>query len=229
MRAGHDPLVVSLTGRIRAGDVTGLAALLAEHPSLAAERYGDDATSQTALHLATDWPGHRPRVAETIALLVAAGAPVDGRFTGPHRETPLHWAASCDDTEAIDALLDAGADIEAPGAVFTDGSALSDAVIFAQWNAARRLVERGATMTIWQAAALGEIDELASLLETSAPSEQDITNAGWHACRAGRLDAVRLLADRGADLDWLGHDQTTSRRAGIASGNSDLVAWLHTV
>ncbi|MFL5853210.1 MAG: ankyrin repeat domain-containing protein [Solirubrobacteraceae bacterium] len=29
----------------------------------------------------------------------------------------MHWAASSDDVEVLDALLDAGADIEAPGAI----------------------------------------------------------------------------------------------------------------
>jgi hypothetical protein len=32
----------------------------------------------------------------------------------------LHWAASSDDVEVLDALLDAGADIDAPGAVMLD-------------------------------------------------------------------------------------------------------------
>jgi len=182
--------------------------------------------SRTALHIATDWPGHYPNVAQTIALLVGAGAPVDGRFAGPHRETPLHWAASSDDVEAVDALLDAGADIEADGAVHTQGTPLSDAVIFAQWNAARRLVERGATMTIWQAAALGETAEVHHLLDTVPNTDQDITNACWHACRAGQLETVQALVARGADLDWLGYDDLTSRQAGVASGNASLTAWL---
>ncbi|MDP2289835.1 MAG: ankyrin repeat domain-containing protein [Actinomycetota bacterium] len=229
MLAADDPRVVSLAELVRAGDVAGVRALLARHPSLATERFGDAATSRTVLHVATDWPGHPPRVAETIALLVAAGAAVDGRFAGPHSETALHWAASSDDVDAIDALLDAGADIEADGAVLTGGTPLADAVVFAQWNAARRLVQRGATMTVWQAAALGETDELTRVLDAGSFDEGDITNACWHACRAGQLAAVQALVARGADLDRLGHDHLTGRQAGLASGSDDLIAWLRTV
>src|SRR5258707_490715 len=82
-------------------------------------------------------------------------SPVTARSTGAHTETPLHWAASCDDVAALDALLEHGADIEAPGAVIGGGTPLADAVAFGQWQAARRLVERGARTTLWQAAALG--------------------------------------------------------------------------
>jgi uncharacterized protein len=59
---------------------------------------------------------------------VAAGAEVDARFSGAHEETPLHWAASSDDVEALNALLDAGSDIDAPGAVIGGGTPLDDAV-----------------------------------------------------------------------------------------------------
>src|SRR5205807_5308699 len=86
--------------------------------------------------------------------LIAHGADVNARFTGSHTETPLHWAASNDDLAALDALLDHGADIEAPGAVIGGGTPLADAVAFGQWQAARRLVERGARTTLWQAVAL---------------------------------------------------------------------------
>jgi hypothetical protein len=227
--AGDHPLTLALLRSIRAGRVDELAALLAEHPELAAERFGDEAESRSALHLATDWPGRNPRVAESIALLVAAGATVDARFVGHHRETALHWAASADDIEAIDALLDAGADIEADGGVLTDGTPLADAVVFAQWTAARRLVERGASMTIWQAAALGDVATVRILLATDAPPVEAITNAAWHACRAGQLATARLLTDHGADLDWLGYDDLTARAAGLASGDPQLAAWLATV
>src|SRR5262249_62104220 len=109
---------------------------------------------RTLLHVATDWPGHRRNVAGMIAALVAAGADPNARIAGEkHTETPLHWAASCDDVAAIDALLDAGADIEADGAVIGGGTPLADAVAFGQWDAAPRLLEPGAKTTLWPAAA----------------------------------------------------------------------------
>ncbi len=87
-------------------------------------------------------------------MLVAAGADVNARFGGSG-ETPLMWAASADDVAMIDAQLDAGADIEARGAVTGGGTALDDAWAFGQWEAARLLVSRGARPTLLAAAALG--------------------------------------------------------------------------
>ena len=102
-----------------------------------------------------------PRGAETVAVLLAAEADVNARFRGPHQETPLHWAASSNDVAVLDALLDSGADIEARGAVIAGGTALSDATAFAQWDAARRLVERGADANLFEAAAVGLLDRVA--------------------------------------------------------------------
>jgi ankyrin repeat protein len=72
----------------------------------------------------------------------------------------LHWAASSDDVEVLDALLDAGADIDAPGAVIGGGTPLDDARAFGQWRAAHRLVERGARTTLQDVATLGLMDRL---------------------------------------------------------------------
>ena len=139
----EDPLAVAVVEAIRGGDLDGLRRLLADHPGLATARIGGTDGTRSLLHVATDWPGHFPRGAATIAALVEAGAEVDARFEGgSHDETPLHWAASSDDVEALDALLDAGADIEAPGAVIAGGTPLTDARAFGQWRAAHRLVER---------------------------------------------------------------------------------------
>lgn len=142
--AADDPLAVAVTGAIRDGDLARLRSLLGAHPGLAAWRIADRVGGvRSLLHVATDWPGRFPRGAATVAALVAAGADVDARFAGPHRETPLHWAASCDDVDVVDALLDAGADIEAPGSVIADGTPLANARAFGQWRAAYRLVVRG--------------------------------------------------------------------------------------
>ena len=44
----------------------------------------------------TDWPGYFPNGPEVVRLLVVAGADPDARYPG--EETPLHWAASSDDS-----------------------------------------------------------------------------------------------------------------------------------
>jgi uncharacterized protein len=141
-----DPPAAAVVEAIRTGDLEELRRLLDGHPGLATARIGDDGPggeTRTLLHVATDWPGHFPNGAATVALLVGAGAEVDARFGGgSHDEIPLHWAASSDDVEVLDALLDAGADIEAAGGVIAGGTPLTDARAFGQWRAAHRLVER---------------------------------------------------------------------------------------
>ena len=135
--SADDPRAVAATEAVQAGDLAALERLLAADPWLATARIGDGDCYRTLLHAATDWPGHFPNGPAVVARLVAAGADVDAhsRFSS-HTETPLHWAASSDDVAALDALLDAGADIEAPGAVLGGGGAFADACGFGNWAAA---------------------------------------------------------------------------------------------
>jgi hypothetical protein len=219
---------------VRDGEVSVLRTALAEQPGLAAARLGGDLAGRTLLHVLTDWPGHRPNAAETVAVLVDAGADVDAPFVGEHAETPLHWAASCDDVHAIDALLDAGAQLDAPGGSVGDGSGtpLFDATVFGQWAAARRLLERGAATGGWEEAALGLTDRLsARLAEPAEPGE--VTAWFWAACHGGHMATAELLLNAGADRDWASDwDGLTPldaavRAAGEAvSGADDVVAWL---
>src|SRR4051794_40174445 len=122
------PLVIAAGTAIRTGDVGTLKQLLADNPGLATARIVSEpsgnrcGSSRTLLHVATDWPGNYPSGPETVRALLAAGADVNARITGPHSETPLHWAASSDDVAVLDLLLDSGADIEADGAVIGGGT-----------------------------------------------------------------------------------------------------------
>ena len=225
-----DRVAKAAVSAVRAGDVDALRRLLDENRWLATARLGDDdacGMSRTLLHVATDWPGHFPRVAETIAALVAAGADVDARFRGPHDETPLHWAASSDDVAALDALLDAGADIEAPGAVLGGGAPLADARGFKQWNAAFRLVERGARTTIVDAATLGLLDRVERCFADAEPTAEEITRAFWGACHGARRDCAEYLLDKGAELNWIPPwENLTPLDAAERERAAGVVAWL---
>ena len=223
----HSELAVSATNAVQGGDLERLASLLAENPGLATARIGDEAMSRTLLHAATDWPGHFPNNRATVELLIAAGADVDARFAGPHTETALHWAASSDDVEVLDALLDAGADIEAGGGVIGDGTPLADAVAFGQWLAAARLVERGAEANLWQAAALGLVDRVdAYFSDGRQQSPEDVTEAFWCACHGGQLETAEYLFDHWAELNWVGFDGLTPLDAAVRNGAVEVVEWL---
>ncbi len=237
-----DPVAVATVQAIQAGDLDALGRLLAQGPGLVGARIVGDGGARSPLGLVTDWPGRRPRGGAMVELLVGAGADVNAPCMepGPHRETPLHWAASCDDLDVLDALLDAGAAIDAPGAVIAGGAPLDDAVAFAQWAAARRLVERGATVAVWHAAALGLLDLLrghfagaplparfpwGASSPAGPPRELDV--AFWCACHGGQLAAAELLLARGADPSWRSPwDGLAPLDVARRSRAGDVEAWL---
>jgi hypothetical protein len=227
----EDPLAVAVVESIHTGDLETLKQLLHENPALASVRIGDDAPegmSRTLLHVAADWPGHFPNGAATVALLVEAGADVNARFHGPHAETPLHWAASSNHVEVLDALLDAGAEIDADGGVIAGGTPLADARAFGQWEAAHRLVERGARTTLQDAATLGLVDRLeAYFTSETRPSPDEIKRAFWGACHGGQQQVAEYLLDRGADLNWIPPwEDLTPLDAAERSNAGELAQWL---
>jgi len=201
-----DPRALAVTLAIETGDVAALRRLLEAHPQIVHTWIAKkDGGPRTPVFIAVDWPGHFPNVAETIIALAAAGADVNLHYP-PHAtdpncmETPLHQAASSNDVAAIDALLDAGADINAAGAVFTGGGPLSDAVVFANWAAARRLVERGARVEWWQAAALGLPGIMRDRWDALPPPSRDEITRASDRVASGSLvvgkDPPELLSDR---------------------------------
>lgn len=103
------------------------------------------------MHLPTDWPGYFPNGPQIVRLLIDAGADLNALTTErvaesptPGSETPLHYAASSDDADVAEALIDGGADLETPNGSI--GTPLDNAMGYACWNVAR---------LCWWRAALG--------------------------------------------------------------------------
>jgi ankyrin repeat protein len=225
-----EPLAVELTAAVKQGEVERLNRLLAADPGLAlCVVENPKGGGRTPLHLFADWPGHNPDAGAIVRTLAAAGADLDAPAVGMwHRETPLHWAASNDDVALIDALLDAGADIEYEGSSIDSGPPLSSAVGYGQWAAARRLVERGARTLLWHEAALGLMQAITRRVEADPPPQPaELSGPFWNACHGGQLAAAQYLLAHGADLDWPAPwSGQTPLDIAERAGQSDVVGWL---
>jgi ankyrin repeat protein len=211
---------------VKEGDLNALNRLLDAHPELARLRSVD---GRTLLHHAADWPGHFPNGAAVVAALIASGANPNAPGPGRFPETPLHWAASSDDVEVLDALNDGGADLEAPGACIAGGTPLDDAVAFGQWRAARRLVESGARVgKLWHASALGMMAGVEEFFAgPDRPAPEAVNDAFWQACHGGQREAAEYLLNRGADLNWIpAWTKETPLDIARSSGAEELVEWL---
>lgn len=211
---------------IQAGDEVSLRGLLADHPEMASAPLGGRYQTRTPLSVVADWPGYFPKGPQIVRMLVEAGADPDGA-TAVGDETPLHWAASSDDAHVAAALIDAGADVNAPGGSI--GTPLANAVGYGCWHVARLLVSRGARVDFaWQAASLGLLDQLEQLLG-DRPSADQVSQALWHACAGGQRRAAEYLIGRGGDPNWVpDYAQGTAFDAATQRGTqrSNLIEWL---
>ncbi len=224
-----DPVAIALIAAIRSGDLDALAELLGANPGLAAARLRDRCGSRTPLHVVTDWPGYFPNGPEVARALLAAGAdPNAAGEGGQFAETPLHWAASSDDADVAEVLIDGGADIEAPGGSIA-GTPLSNAVGYGCWHVARLLLARGARVEwLWQAAALGVLARVEELC-ADGPGAGEINDAFWQACHGGQRRVAEYLLGRGADInahpDYA--DQTPLEIAQApGTREENLIGWL---
>jgi uncharacterized protein len=190
-------VVAAAVAAIRGGDLDTLRRFIEQRPDLVTARVN----GRTALHVVTDWPGYYPNGPEVVRMLVAAGADPNVDTGGGAPETPLHWAASSDDLDVADALIDAGADLETPGGSI--GTPLDNAIGYGCWHVARRLVERGARVDkLWHAAALGLLSRVQELIAADpAPGRQEINEAFWQACHGGQRRTAEYLLRHGADIN----------------------------
>jgi len=223
---------VGLRQAVHAGDVEAIKRLLRDDPALASARiFGKDGGSGTPLHIVTDWPGYFPNGPEIAWLLIGAGADLDARTGGADDsapgETPLHYAASSDDADVAEVLIDGGADIEAPDGSI--GSPLDNAIGYGCWHVARLLVARGAWVDkAWHAAALGMLGRLDEVLGDDPPAEI-VSQAFWHACAGGQRRAAEYLLGRGADLGWepdYAQGTPLDTASGLSTRQENVITWL---
>jgi ankyrin repeat protein len=93
--------------------------------------------------------------------------------------------------------------------------------------ATARGLARNAELDVFEAAALGDTDRLAKLLDEEPASVNAHGEDGFHplglACFFGHLEAARLLIEHGADVNALSrneHVQTAAIHAAAASGET---------
>jgi uncharacterized protein len=224
----NEHLAQEITAAVQRGQAERVRHLIDKHPGLARAwivKDGEAAGHRSLLHLFADWPGHRRNPRQIVTVLSEAGADLNASMDGG--EAPLHWAASNDDVELVDALLDAGADVNVPGSIIGGLGPVADAAVFGGRRAGRRLVERGARTNIFQAAALGYVDRVQGELATLPDMEAErITTAFWAACAGGHREIAALLLDKGADINWIGWGEDTPLDAAEAGEAAELVDWL---
>ena len=135
---------------------------------------------------------------------------------GPHGRTMLWEAAYKGRTELVAELIRRGADVGPLGSYYTpmlvELSALAVARLAGRDELAELLEAAGATDDIWAACHRGDLKAISRFLDADSAAanrparehDQPPPRMGWHpihyAVAGGHLDAVKLLAERGASV-----------------------------
>jgi len=194
-------VVDTLLDAAAAGDAETLGRLLDARPDLIDAR-GGNFQKQTALHKSA-WHNRQG----CVRLLLERGANVRIRDFGDNAYA-LHFAAEAADIEIVRWLVEAGSDVAGDGDDHQLG-VIGWATCFRQVRAdvADYLLAHGARLNLWAAIALGRVEAVASMLAGDpsltgarmSRSEHHRT-ALHHAAVANQPEIVRLLIERGADI-----------------------------
>ena len=192
-------------------DAEALAAFIADHPGTATaelENWRDHPKGASPLgYVAMARYDTSSRTWRDVAgtgaaahVLIAAGAPVDGR--PGDSETPLITAASYGDADVAAVLIAAGADVDATASAdaggVPGGSALLHAAVFGMTDVVDVLVAAGARVrSIEEAAAAGDV---AGWLTADTPVQARL-RALIMAADHQRLDVIDDLVAAGTPVD----------------------------
>jgi Ankyrin repeats (3 copies) len=239
-----DPLFHEAVSAIDAGDVAALERLLAEHSQLVRDRLDSPGAwlrdkvggaldgffrQPYLLWFVAEDPVRTgklpPNIAQvTRAILQAAKREgvesLQEQLDYALRLVAWSWIArECGvQLELIDLLVDAGA--------AADGVP-EDALVNGHAEAAERLVERGARLTLATALCLGRWDDAAHVAETASARDRQV--ALVLAALNGRAEALARLIELGVDLNAYSTDiyeHATALHHAVGSGSLDAVKVL---
>lgn len=228
---------------IKAGDLDRLKSLIHEDPSLATARSSN--SHPTLLQCLVLDGAHLPNKIEMAQVLIEKGADINGALAA---------AASIDNVEAAEALLDAGAKVDGVGG----WTPLEEALYWGNHRVVNLLLERGSSINNLRiAAALGRVDLIESFFnpdgslkpeagkidwpfgdlscveqpdaDQSAERQNIINNAFIYACAHNRVEAARLLMQKGAEINAIppGFDYSgTALHNAALHGHREMVEFL---
>lgn len=228
---------------IKVGDINRLRSLISDDPSLATAR--SSSSHPTLLQCLVLDGANLPNKIELAQVLIENGADINGALAA---------AASIDNVEVAEALLEAGAKVDGTGG----WTPLEEALYWCNHRVGNLLLERGASVNnLRMAAALGRVDLIESFFnpdgslkpeagkidwpfgdlsgveqpaaEQSAEGQNIINNAFIYACAHNRLEAARLLIEKGAEINAIppGFDYSgTALHNAALQGHREMVEFL---
>lgn len=212
-----------------AGDVEGLRERLRRNPGLVRQRVtlpgGNYFQHPSLLEFIAENPtryGKLPKNAAEVARVVLdAGAREDREAL----DSALDLVASSRVTRESgvrDALIDVLCEYGA-----NPNAAIRSSLLYGEFEAVERLLQRGASMTLIAAAALGGTAGVRRLVHIS--NDEDRRLALALAAQHGRVEAVRALLDAGVDPNGFtpgGHSHATAMHQAALGGHDEIARLL---